>query len=98
MESSVPVAEPPKTQSSKPVMDVTPPQTITDQIATPPPEEEKLDTKPETKKPTTSTKKKEAPLKVVKPKSTSPNAAILATVFIVLALAVMATYAYIKTN
>jgi hypothetical protein len=103
MESSVPVAEPPKTQSPTPVMDVTPPQTSSDQIATPPPEEEEIDPKPKigkSDKSKAASKKKEASPKVSKPKneSQSPNTAIFATLVIVLALAAMATYAYIKTK
>lgn len=96
MEPSAPVAEPPAAPSP-PVMDVTPPAPM----ATPPPEDEPDLT--QNNEPVAPPPNKPKPPKAkASPKPHNPNssvtAAIVATVIIVLGLAALATYAYLKTR
>jgi len=90
----MPVAEPPA-MASPPVMDVVPPPASAEPLAEPPTAEPDAEpAKAETKKVEKPPKQPEAD----KPPRDAVRTAIYATVVIVLALSVMATFAYIKTK
>jgi hypothetical protein len=86
MEPSIPVNEPPVA----PVMDIVPPPASAE-----PSIEASANT---TAAPTVAKSQPVATIKPIKKARPPAQSAILATVIIVLALAAMATFAYIKTN
>jgi hypothetical protein len=97
MDSSAPVAEPPNATAQAPVMDVVPPPPLENNFtAAPAPIQiSKADPKPVKVANTTDPAQV---IKTRKPKNGSVTTAIISTVIIVLVLAALATYAYIKTK
>lgn len=95
--SAVPVAAPPAQAlhtKSGPVMDVLPPRTPADNVATAPDEPNESSHEQSTEAPKPAAK----PIKPPKPAGSGVGAAITATAIIVLALSAMAVYAYLQTQ